>query len=45
MLNYLCAGKFGLDWAHNDITIARHMLMHLHAYVPYIQSISIYLNC
>ena len=44
MLNCLYAGRFGLGWAHNDITVARHMLMHFHAYVLYIQYISIYLN-
>ena len=44
MLNCLCASRFGLGWAHDDITVARHMLMHFHAYVPYIQYISIYLN-
>ena len=37
MLNWLCAGRFELGWAHNDITVAHHMLMHFHAFV--------YLNC
>ena len=45
MLNCLCAGRFGLGWAHDDITIARHMLMHFHAYVIYIQYIFVYLYC
>ena len=45
MLNYLYAGRFGLGWAYDDITVARHMLMRFHAYVPYIQYISKYLNC
>ena len=29
----LCAGRFGLGWAHDVFTFARHMLMHFHAYV------------
>ena len=45
MLNYLCAGRFGLGQAYNDITVACHMLMHFHAYVLYIQYIFVYLNC
>ena len=24
----LCAGRFGLGWAHDDIFVARHMIMH-----------------
>ena len=35
MLNWLCAGRFGLGWAHDAITVAYHMLMHFHAYVLY----------
>ena len=45
MLNCLCAGRFGLGWAHDAIIFARHMLMHFHAYILYIQYIFIYLNC
>ena len=45
MLNYLCAGMFGLGWAYDDITVARHMFMYFLAYAPYIQYISLYLNC
>ena len=45
MLNCLCVGRFGLGWAHDDITVARHMLMHFHTYVLYIQYIFAYLNC
>ena len=26
MLNYLCVGRFGLGWAHDDISVAHHML-------------------
>ena len=44
MLKYLCAGRFGLGWAHDAFYFTCHMLMHFHAYVPYIQYISIYLN-
>ena len=43
MLNCLCSSRFGLDWAHDDFYFARHMLMHFHAYVLYIQYISIYI--
>ena len=45
MLNCLCAGRFGLGWIHDAFYFARHILMHFHAYVPYIQYIFIYLNC
>ena len=45
MLNCLCAGRFGLCWAHDAIIFACHMFMHFHAYVLYIQYIFIYLNC
>ena len=45
MLAYLCASRFGLSWAHDAFYFARHMLMHFHAYVPYIQYICVYLNC
>ena len=31
-----CAGRIGLGWAHDVFTIANQMLMHFHAYVPYI---------
>ena len=44
MLNCLCASRFGLGWAYDAFYFARHMFMHFHAYVPYIQYISIYLN-
>ena len=45
MLNWLCAGRIGLSQAHDEITIAYHMLMHFHAYVLYILYIFVYLNC
>ena len=45
MLAYLRASRFGLSWAHDAFYFARHMLMHFHAYVPYIQYICVYLNC
>ena len=41
----MCVYRFGLGWAHDAIIFARHMLMHFHAYVLYIQYIFIYLNC
>ena len=41
---WLCAGRIGLGWAHDAITIAYHMLIHFHAYVLYILYILIYLN-
>ena len=31
--NLLCAGRFGLGWAHDAIYFAYHMFMHPHAYV------------
>ena len=30
----LCAGRFGLGWAHDEFIFACHMFMHSHAYVP-----------
>ena len=42
LLNWLCAGRIRLGWAHAVFTIAYHMLMHFHAYVPYIFYILIY---
>ena len=42
---WLCAGRIGLGWAYDAIIFARHMLMHFHAYVLYIQYIFICLNC
>ena len=42
LLNWLCAGRIRLGWAHAIFTIAYHMLMHFHAYVPYIFYILIY---
>ena len=42
LLNWLCAGRIRLVWAHAIFTIAYHMLMHFHAYVPYILYILIY---
>ena len=30
----LCAGRFGLGWAHDMFKFACHMFMHFHAYVP-----------
>ena len=38
----MCAGRFGLGWAHDVFTIAYHMLMCFHAYVRYILYILIY---
>ena len=45
MLNCLCASRFILGWARDAFYFAHHMLMHFHAYVPYIQYIFVYLNC
>ena len=42
LLNWLCAGRIGLGWAHAVFTIAYHMLMYFHAYLPYILYILIY---
>ena len=39
MLNWLCAGRIGLGWAHDAISFACHMFMHSHAYVLYFQHI------
>ena len=39
----LCAGRFGLGWAHDIFKFARHMLMHFHAYIPSFFSILILL--
>ena len=30
----LCAGRFGLGWAHDMFKFVCHMFMHFHAYVP-----------
>ena len=30
----LCAGRFGLGWAHDAFKFACHMFMHFHAYIP-----------
>ena len=38
----LCAGRFGLGWAHDEFIFACHMFMHSHAYVPSIVNILIY---
>ena len=38
----LCAGRFGLGWAHDEFIFACHMFMHSHAYVPSIVYILIY---
>ena len=46
MLNCLCAVRIGLGWAHDVFFFfyfTHHMLMHFHAYVLYIQYISIYI--
>ena len=37
--NWLCAGRFGLGWAHDAFYIVCHMFMHSHAYVLSFQSI------
>ena len=42
LLKWLCVGRIGLGWAHDVFTIAFHMLMHFHPYVPYILYIFIY---
>ena len=39
----LCAGRFGLGWAHDVFVFACHMFMHSYAYVPSILYIVIYL--
>ena len=38
----LCVCRFGLGWAHDVFTFARHMLMHFHAYIPSFSYIIIY---
>ena len=45
LLNWLCAGRIGLGWAHDVFTITYHMLVHFHAYVLYILYILIYWLC
>ena len=45
LLNWLCAGRIGLGWALDVFNIVHHMLMHFHAYVPYILYILIYWLC
>ena len=45
MLNCLCTSRFRLGWACDAFYFAHHILMHFHAYVPYIQYIFVYLNC
>ena len=42
LLKWLCARRIGLGWARDVFTIAYHMLMHFHAYIPYILYILIY---
>ena len=42
LLKWLCARRIGLAWARDVFTIAYHMLMHFHAYIPYILYILIY---
>ena len=37
-----CVCRFGLGWAHDVFTFARHMLMHFHAYIPSFSYIIIY---
>ena len=32
----MCASRIGLGWAHDAFYVAYHMLMHFHAYVPWI---------
>ena len=39
----LCAGRFGLGWAHDEFIFACHMFMDSHAYVPSILYILLYL--
>ena len=38
----LCAGRFGLGWAHDVFKFVCHMFMHFHAYVPSIFYILLY---
>ena len=45
LLNWLCAGRIRLGWAHDVFTITYHMLIHFHAYVLYISLYSYILNC
>ena len=45
LFNWLCSGRIGLGWAHDVFNIAHHMLMHFHAYIPYILYILIYWLC
>ena len=41
----LCAGRFGLGWAHDAFKFAYHMLIHFLAYVPSILYIVIFCCC
>ena len=45
LLQWFCASRIGLGWAHDVFTIAYHILMHFHAYVLYILYIFIYWLC
>ena len=42
LLNWLCASRIELGWAHAVFTITYRMLMHFHAYILYILYILIY---
>ena len=41
----MCASRIILGWVHDVFTIAYHMFMHFHAYVPYILYILIHWLC
>ena len=41
----LCAGRFGLGWAHDVFVFACHIFMHFHAYVPFSFCICYILSC
>ena len=45
MLNYLCAGRIGLDWAHDAISFAYHMFMHSPCIHTLFSIYLLYLNC
>ena len=45
MLNYLCAGRIGLDWAHDAISFAYHLFMHSPCIHTLFSIYLLYLNC
>ena len=45
LLQWLCADRFGLGWAHDVFKFACHMFIHFHAYIPSFLYILIYCCC